>query len=66
MTNGVRPRLQDFYRPCETLPEIGRLIEWISPGGSHVFGTYQGGVVWLPEGSNVYVYYTPEFWRYVD
>lgn len=46
-------------------PNPGTKVEWITPGGAQVRGTFCGGVVWIPEGSNAYVYYTPAFWRYI-
>ena len=46
-------------------PEKGKPIEWISPNGEVVRGKYIGGAVWMPEGSNMYVYYTLIMWRYV-
>lgn len=47
---------------CER-PPVNRRIEWISPSGEVVIGKYLGGVIWMPEGSSVYVYYTPIYWR---
>ena len=55
-----------WTRTDTALPAIGRLIEWISPGGIQSRGKFHGGAVWFPEGSNMYVYYRPEFWRYVN
>lgn len=42
-----------------------RPLEWITPSGEVVRGTFAGGLVWFPEGSDMYVYYTPTFWRYL-
>lgn len=50
----------------QQLPTKGQKIEWISPGGLHERGKYLGGVIWMPEGSPMYVYYTPQFWRPVQ
>lgn len=47
------------------LPRRDSKVEWISPDGRQVRGTYYGGVVWMPENSPMYVYYTPTMWRYV-
>lgn len=46
-------------------PEINRPIEWITPSGEVVRGKFAGGLVWFPEGSGMYIYYTPTFWRYL-
>jgi hypothetical protein len=45
-------------RPPKNVP-----IEWIAPDGRVQRGHYHGGAVWFPEGSGVYIYYTPTFWR---
>lgn len=46
------------------LPERGQKVDWISPGGEQVNGgTFQGGLIWYPPDSPMYVYYTPAFWR---
>lgn len=59
-------RLQSEYTPTSRdLPPKNVPIEWISPGGVIVRGKYQGGAVWLPDGSPMYVYYTPAYWRRV-
>lgn len=50
---------------AQQLPAVGQLIEWISPGGIHTRGKFLGGLIWMPEGSDMYVYYKPEFWRSV-
>jgi hypothetical protein len=56
--------MSDHYTPTsEALPPKGYRVEWISPSGTVVRGRYEGGAVWYPEGSSVYVYYTPVFWR---
>jgi len=49
-----------------SLPEKGRKIDWISPGGDQVNGgTFGGGAVWFLPGPNpMYVYYRPTYWRY--
>ena len=57
--------LKTFTRTDEKLPPKNKLIEWVSPGGLHVRGKWQGGAVWFPEGSSMYVYYTPLMWRLV-
>jgi hypothetical protein len=47
----------------ERLPEKNQKIEWLTPHGETVRGTYCGGVIWFPEGSSMYIYYTPTYWR---
>ena len=44
-------------------PVRDQLVEWISPDGQQVRGRFCGGAIWFPEGGQVYVYYTPAFWR---
>lgn len=56
--------MADYTPTTKALPERDRPIEWISYSGQIVRGTYCG--VWLPEGSDMYVYYQPAFWRYVE
>jgi len=52
------------YTPVSTaLPPKDTPIEWITPSGQIVRGTFAGGAIWFPEGSGVYIYYTPTFWR---
>lgn len=55
--------MNDFTRTDRQLPPKNTPIEWIAPDGSIVKGKYAGGIIWLLEGSSVYIYYTPEFWR---
>lgn len=45
------------------LPPKGVPLEWIAPSGEVVRGTFAGGAVWYPEGSTMYVYYVPVYWR---
>ena len=56
----------NWTRTDRELPREGSKVVWISPGGIEEHGTYIGGAVWMPDGSDVYVYYTPEFWRYAQ
>lgn len=44
-------------------PRKGQRVEWISPSGQHERGTFAGGLIWFPERSPMYVYYTPTYWR---
>lgn len=55
--------MTNWTRTTERLPERGQLIEWISPGGIQTRGKCLCGLIWMPEGSDMYVYYTPAFWR---
>jgi len=53
-----------WIRTTDRFPQPGASVDWISPGGEQVDGgTFEGGVVWFPPGSAMYIYYTPEFWR---
>lgn len=45
------------------LPPKGQRVEWITPSGHVVRGTFIGGLIWMPEGSSMYVYCTPTYWR---
>jgi hypothetical protein len=51
--------LKDAYPPKNVL------IEWITPSGQMQRGRWLGGMVWMPENSPMYVYYTPISWRIV-
>lgn len=54
----------DWIRTQDRRPEPNQTVDWISPGGERVLGgKYAGGAVWFPPGSEMYVYYTPMFWR---
>ena len=55
--------IRKYTQTAHELPPKDVPIEWISPGGSVVRGKFAGGAVWFPEGSSMYVYYTPVFWR---
>lgn len=50
------------------LPEKGRKVDWIAPGGEQVNGgTFAGGAIWFLPGENpMYVYYKPSHWRYSE
>lgn len=52
-----------WFRTSDRRPLKGQRIEWISSGGERERGVFLGGAVWMPEGSDMYVYYTPERWR---
>lgn len=54
----------DNYTSTEKeLPPKNRPLEWITPSGEVVYGKFAGGAVWFPEGSSMYVYYQPTYWR---
>lgn len=49
---------------AERRPEKGQRVDWISPSGDEVHGgTFTGGAIWHLPGGEMYVYYTPVFWR---
>jgi hypothetical protein len=52
------------WTPCtRSRPEKNQRVEWITPSGEVVRGKYAGGLIWFPEGSPMYIYYTPICWR---
>jgi hypothetical protein len=55
-----------WIKTSEQLPRRGQKVVWISPNGMQETGTYEGGAVWFPKGSSMYVYYTPQFWMPVN
>jgi len=52
-----------FTSVSVAMPPKGALIEWITPSGQIERGRWEGGAVWFPEGSDMYVYYKPLSWR---
>jgi hypothetical protein len=48
----------------QELPEVDRLVEVPNNGGAHL-RLHQRGF-WLLPDRLMYVYYTPQYWRYVD
>ena len=50
-----------WYKPTQLLPSEGAKVVWISPSGYQVTGVYKKRL-WF--SGDVYIYYTPEFWRY--
>jgi hypothetical protein len=56
---------RNWTQTSKELPHPDSKVEWIAPSGEQVRGTFIGGCVWNPEGSNAYIYYTPTFWRYL-
>lgn len=57
-------QIAGWTNPQHKLPERGQKVDWISPGGEQVNGgTFEGGAIWFPPESTMYVYYTPAFWR---
>lgn len=52
-----------WVKCSDRLPSKGHKIEWISPSYEIVKGNFIGGCVWMPDGSNCYVYYLPLAWR---
>lgn len=59
------PPVKEYWTPVSAgmMPAKGVLIRWLSPGGDVLIGRYLGGIVWMPEGSSAYVYYTPTYWQ---
>lgn len=55
--------VSDYKRTERELPPKSVPIEWIEPSGRVVRGKFLGGAIWLPEGSSMYGYSTPVFWR---
>lgn len=47
----------------DELPESGRVVEVITPGGDERDLYYSAPLWFLPDRS-MYVYFTPTFWRY--
>jgi hypothetical protein len=54
---------RNYTRTDQKMPPKDAPIEWITPTGRTVEGRWLGGAVWMPKGSDSYVYYTPVFWR---
>lgn len=48
----------------DTLPDEGRLIDWIAPGGEQIDGGKRLGNLWFLPCGTMYCYYTPTYWRY--
>jgi len=55
--------MTDFTATVQAMPPKDKPIEWIAADGKIVAGKWCGGAVWLPDGSSMYAYYTPAFWR---
>ena len=55
--------MSDYTSVRDAMPPKDTPIEWITPGGRVERGKWAGGAVWFPEGSSMYVYYTPALWR---
>jgi len=45
-------------------PYVNSKVIWQDPSGQEHRGVYAGGVIWYPEGSSMYIYYTPVRWKY--
>lgn len=56
---------QNYTRLTTNYPPRNVPIEWITPSGEAVRGKWLGGMIWMPENSDMYVYYTPLSWRLV-
>jgi hypothetical protein len=49
------------------LPDRHREVEWLVPAANAVVrGVCLGYWEWLPNASDLYVCYSPRFWRYAD
>lgn len=56
--------MADRWTPTDLeKPPMNAAVEWIAPNGDQMRGKFCG--VWIPDGSPMYVYYTPVFWRLV-
>ena len=45
-------------------PNKDSKVVWMDSSGEEHKGVYCGGVIWMPEGSSMYIYYTPVRWKY--
>ena len=45
-------------------PNPNSKVIWMDSSGEEIRGTYHGGVIWYPENSGMYIYYTPVMWKY--
>lgn len=57
-------KTNEWIRTDREPPRPNSDVIWLTPSGEEVSGRYAGGVVWYPEGSTMYIYYTLVFWRY--
>lgn len=56
--------MQNWIPTKDKVPEKGQNVDWISPGGEQVNGgRFEGGLIWFLPGGDMYVYYTPTYWR---
>ena len=57
--------MSDWTRTDFKQPSEGQLVDWIAPDGRQIDGGKKGrGQLWfLPPDYDMYVYYTPPFWR---
>ena len=54
----------EWIKTEDRLPEPGQRVAWFRPGDRvEVRGTFKGGSIWYPDGSDMYVYYMPLQWR---
>lgn len=52
-----------WYLTSEKRPPKDSKVVWQNSVGEEIRGTYCGGIIWYPEGSSMYIYYTPIRWR---
>lgn len=55
-----------WRRTIDERPPTGADVDWITPSGDQINGgKFSGGAIWLlPPRHEMYVYYTPERWRF--
>lgn len=47
------------------LPDENRLVKVLDKAGDEVLMRYYK-TLWFVDGTDIYVYYTPDYWRYVE
>lgn len=53
-----------WIKPSDQKPDDDTIVDWLDSSGNLIsLGRYYKGLWFLP-GGEMYIYYTPTFWRY--
>lgn len=52
-----------WIRVEDSLPTPGEVVQTISPGGIEQELKYDSSGLWFVPSGDMYVYYTPQFWK---
>jgi hypothetical protein len=61
----AKNKQEEKWTPTSSsMPNSGKKVDWMDSQGNIVMGGSVSGKLWFLPENGMYVYYTPQFWRY--